>query len=753
MKKWGILHLDKMLYLYRYRDANGNATYQRFQSIQDNLALARNHYAAQFERANAIMLESAQAFWLPQAEASEPPSIEQAVPVVAPVETAIPGGDHRAPSRNTGISFIVLDATGSRNAVDCLKSLKKYAEVHKGVIWRDPPEIILVENGCESQARSLADVVVTSLTNLGFAAGCNLGASKATESHLCFINDDAELVDEATIRNLWEAIRNNPPGDSWAGRHMPWTDDVIGGVYSDNAKPPQGNWTLETAPNVSGEDHQYVPMVVGLCMILSKRLFDFLGGFDPRFLTWEDDDLCTRARNTPLPWLNRKWSFRGAECIIVRGTFVHHKGHKTFESLKLDHVAVEDKNQRLFEQKHPKLKVIAIAKNEENCITNFYKQFEGITRDWYLLDTGSTDKTVELAQSIGVQVVSEPFVDFATMRNRALELFDPSQDSWVIQLDPDERLDKQTIEAIPELIFSTRAPEASFGTYLAPLTAVYPDGSRKDFVPKWFLAKNSPEAHWTCKVHEKWVAAHPYALVTNALIEHRIEFHTVKHRDGAEGLYSRLMYEEPYFQNPEYKAKMREEFPILDYDRLDDPRIAKIQAGPLVSVVIPTYKRTDLLRKAVQSALNQSYKNLEVIIVGDHCPELGSAGFGENPYSEEPRVRVINLTENHGAGGAEPRNVAINLAAGPYIAYLDDDNTWAPDHVSNLLTTILREQTVWGWSSMMVNGVDMKFDRLERGKIDTSCVIHHKSLIQKHGGWKQRSNEGLFHAEGCPNAP
>jgi glycosyltransferase involved in cell wall biosynthesis len=689
-------HIDKLLYLYRYRDGFGNVTFQRLQSIQDHLALGRNHYVERFRRKNEELLASQTPVFV----------VNDPTPKPCPDE-----------SPSASISFVVLDATGKDNAVDCLKSLKLYAP---------DAEIILVENGCDSKARKEAHTALTSSHNLGFGAGCNLGASAATRPYLCFINDDAALVDAETIPKLLVAAKMN----------------AIAGAYSDRAKPPQGDWSPESAPKAD----QVLPMVAGLCMVMSKSLFDSLGGFDPRFLTWEDDDLCVRARR------------RGASCVAVGGTFVHHKGHQTFEAMKLDHVAVEDKNHRLFNLKHPKIKIIAIAKNEENCIVEFFKQFESITHDWYMLDTGSTDRTIELADSIGVRVESAPFVDFATTRNQALNTFDPkecwtdSEGSWVIMLDPDERLDKQTIAAIPELIFNRRiVSQSAFDTYLAPLTAVYPDGSRKEFVAKPFLFKNNSTSKWVFKVHEKWVtedhcSCHGQcAIVTNALIEHRIEFHTGKHRDGAEDLYSRLMSEEPYFQDPEYKAKMREDHPILDYDHTDDPRIAKIQAGPLVSVVIPTYKRTDLLRKAVLSALTQSYKTLEVIIVGDHCPELDSAAFDVSPYSEEPRVRVINLAENHGAGGAEPRNIAINLATGQYIAYLDDDNTWAKDHVSNLLTTILAEKSVWGWSSMMVNGVDLNFDRLERGKIDTSCVIHHKSLIQKHGVWKPRTEANYWH--------
>ena len=61
------------------------------------------------------------------------------------------------------------------------------------------------------------------------------------------------------------------------------------------------------------------------------------------------------------------------------------------------------------------------------------------------------------------------------------------------------------------------------------------------------------------------------------------------------------MKAEPYFTDAEFKKKILAEWPILDYDRMDDERIRKVWMGPLVSVVIPTYKRKELLGRAVQS--------------------------------------------------------------------------------------------------------------------------------------------------------
>ena len=104
-------------------------------------------------------------------------------------------------------------------------------------------------------------------------------------------------------------------------------------------------------------------------------------------------------------------------------------------------------------------------------------------------------------------------------------------------------------------------------------------------------------------------------------------------------------------------------------------------AGPLVSVVIPTYNWSSVLRYAIRTALWQTYSKLEVLIVGDCCTddsEQVAGSFGD------PRVRWHNLPENSG-NQAGPNRVALELARGDYIAYLGHDDVWLPTHLAWLV--------------------------------------------------------------------
>jgi|GEM_PF-595666 len=96
----------------------------------------------------------------------------------------------------------------------------------------------------------------------------------------------------------------------------------------------------------------------------------------------------------------------------------------------------------------------------------------------------------------------------------------------------------------------------------------------------------------------------------------------------------------------------------------------------LVSVVMPTYKRSDMLGRAIKSVLSQSYRNLELLVVSDNEPDdefTNEALILVNSFHDN-RVRVVK--QEHHTNGAVARNVGIREAKGEFIAFLDDDDWW-----------------------------------------------------------------------------
>lgn len=94
----------------------------------------------------------------------------------------------------------------------------------------------------------------------------------------------------------------------------------------------------------------------------------------------------------------------------------------------------------------------------------------------------------------------------------------------------------------------------------------------------------------------------------------------------------------------------------------------------LISVILPTYNRADMLMKSVNSVLEQTYTDLELIIVDD-----ASTDDTEELVRtiKDGRVRYVRLDKNHGAGGA--RNEGVRLAKGEMIAFEDSDDVWHKD--------------------------------------------------------------------------
>jgi glycosyltransferase involved in cell wall biosynthesis len=96
-----------------------------------------------------------------------------------------------------------------------------------------------------------------------------------------------------------------------------------------------------------------------------------------------------------------------------------------------------------------------------------------------------------------------------------------------------------------------------------------------------------------------------------------------------------------------------------------------------VSVVIPTYRRPDLVLRAVKSTLAQTFNNIEVIIVVDGPDENTERVINQ---VDDPRIKLLVLPKN--VGGSDARNAGVRLATSDWIAFLDDDDEWFPEKLA-----------------------------------------------------------------------
>jgi len=99
----------------------------------------------------------------------------------------------------------------------------------------------------------------------------------------------------------------------------------------------------------------------------------------------------------------------------------------------------------------------------------------------------------------------------------------------------------------------------------------------------------------------------------------------------------------------------------------------------LVSIITPAYNSEDFISSTIDSVLDQTYKNFELIIVDD-CSNDNTKNIVSNYLKADNRIQYYRFDKNYGAAAA--RNLAIEKAKGKYIAFLDADDLWDQDKLT-----------------------------------------------------------------------
>lgn len=126
----------------------------------------------------------------------------------------------------------------------------------------------------------------------------------------------------------------------------------------------------------------------------------------------------------------------------------------------------------------------------------------------------------------------------------------------------------------------------------------------------------------------------------------------------------------------------------------------------MITVVTPTYNRHQYLKKAIDSVLAQTYTDFEMIVVDDN-----PVGSEERKLTEEvikgitdPRVHYVQNKKN--LGGAGSRNVAIDMAKGEYVAFLDDDDMYLPDRLKVQVEAMMAND----WEVSVMDGATFQYE-------------------------------------------
>lgn len=109
----------------------------------------------------------------------------------------------------------------------------------------------------------------------------------------------------------------------------------------------------------------------------------------------------------------------------------------------------------------------------------------------------------------------------------------------------------------------------------------------------------------------------------------------------------------------------------------------------MVSVIIPTYRRSEFLERAIKSVLLQSYQDIEIIVVDDNGKDTDFQINNQkimNKYKNYKNIKYIIHEKN--LNGAAARNSGINIAKGKYITFLDDDDFFLKNRIKELVTIL-----------------------------------------------------------------
>lgn len=128
----------------------------------------------------------------------------------------------------------------------------------------------------------------------------------------------------------------------------------------------------------------------------------------------------------------------------------------------------------------------------------------------------------------------------------------------------------------------------------------------------------------------------------------------------------------------------------------------------MVSVIIPVYNVLPYLKESIDSVINQTYKDIEIIIVDDGSDD-GSESVCDK-YKKDSRIKVLHQ-KNQGLSSA--RNAGLDIASGDYIAFLDSDDVYLPDMIQTMVETIERIKV-----DIVVCGVDIVYSKknMEKSK-------------------------------------
>jgi GT2 family glycosyltransferase/tetratricopeptide (TPR) repeat protein len=519
--------------------------------------------------------------------------LHRVAPLLVPSE---PWFAEPAPPADELTSILILCHNQVAYTRLCLESILRHT--------RSPYELVLVDNGSSDETPAYLEEIrrrlgserieiIRNESNLGFPAGCNQALARARGGYLVFLNNDT-VVTPGWLDGLIAAML------------AAWPDAGLVGPVTNGAPPPQGIEVDYREPEEAAafaaqrrKTHAGRTLdsrrVTGFCLLTRREVLERTGHFDERFGLgfFDDDDLCVRARQA------------GFRLLIALDVYIHHFGSRTFRGLGVDTRALGRENFERFRSKwgpeyatgyqwmEPvptegqaetsaeatveapppavpatasasradtipavpqatrRISLSMIVRNEEQNLPACLQSVMDLVDEAVIADTGSTDRTREIAARFGARVVEFPWCDsFAAARNESLR---HATGRWVLWLDADDRLDEENRRRLRDVF--ANLSDSKDACAVKVRSAVDPLGRSHRLLDQVRIFPNLPSVRWDYRVHEQILAS--------------------VHRAGGRVLWTDVVIDHTGYQHEEArKGKLARNLRLLEMDaaeRPDDP--------------------------------------------------------------------------------------------------------------------------------------------------------------------------------------
>lgn len=168
-----------------------------------------------------------------------------------------------------------------------------------------------------------------------------------------------------------------------------------------------------------------------------------------------------------------------------------------------------------------------------------------------------------------------------------------------------------------------------------------------------------------------------------------------------------------------------------------------MESGPLVTTIIPTHNRAELLERAIDSVLEQTWENMEIVVVDDASDD-DTPQLLKNLSAQYSHIRVVrNKTSKKAAAS---RNIAISHAKGEFITGLDDDDYWRPTRIERLMEEFEEGfSAVCSYDKMVMEGREVVWKKPSMITLDDllyynrvgNQVLTKKEYLQSVGGYDE----------------